>query len=78
MDALAGQAVHVSYVVKWFVKNAIDYLQGEQHIVTFYVDRAKGHPRTVYTILDLETFLRITQQAMHYQGKKDGVERGDI
>lgn len=58
-------------VVKWFVENAINYLHGKQHIVFFYVDRSKGHPRTVYTILDLETFSDLMRMAMLYGKTED-------
>ena len=50
-------------VVKWFIKNCVEYLSGEQEVVTFYVDRAKGHPRRVYVIMELEAFLQIVVRA---------------
>lgn len=63
-------------VVKWFIKNAVDYLQGKQHVVTFYVDKGKGHPRTVYTIMELEEWLRLKRMAIEY-GKKNAVPEDD-
>lgn len=58
-------------VVQWFVKNAIRYLTGKQHVVTFYIDKGKGHPRTVYTVMELEEWLRLKKMAIEYKGAKD-------
>lgn len=41
-------------VPKWFLINAIEYFMAGIEIVTFYVDRAPGHPRQVYVIQKLE------------------------
>jgi len=50
-------------VVKWFIRNAIDYLQGDQELITFYIDRSKGRPRQVYTIMELEEFFKLLKKA---------------
>jgi len=50
-------------VVKWFIKNCVNYLQGDQQIVTFYIDRTKGHPRNVYAIMEYEELLKLMAKA---------------
>jgi hypothetical protein len=41
----------------------VKYLTGNQDVVTFYIDRAKGHPRQVYTIMKLEDWLELVKEA---------------
>jgi hypothetical protein len=45
------------------------YLTGDQDLVTFYIDRAKGHPRKVYAIMDLEDLLSLIAEAKNGQAK---------
>ena len=56
-------------VVKWFYVNCMKYLTGDQDLVTFYIDRAKGHPRKVYAIMDLEDLLSLIAEAKNGQAK---------
>jgi hypothetical protein len=58
------------YVPKWFFTNVIDYLSGDIDIVTIYVDKAKGHPRTVYVVQEYESWLNLKRMATLY-GKPD-------
>jgi len=50
-------------VVKWFYVNCVKYLTGNQDVVSFYIDRAKGHPRQVYMIMRLEDWLELVKEA---------------
>ena len=48
----------------------IDYLSGDIDIVTIYVDKAKGHPRRVYVVQELDSWLNLKRMATLY-GKPD-------
>ena len=63
------------YVPKWFITNVIDYLSGEIDIVTIYVDKARGHPRKVYVVQELDSWLNLKRMATLY-GKPDDRDGG--
>lgn len=63
------------YVPKWFFTNVIDYLSGDIDIVTIYVDKAKGHPRTVYVVQEYESWLNLKRMATLYGKPNDRDDR---
>lgn len=50
-------------VPKWFKVNALDYFAKGIEVVTFYIDKAKGHKRQVYAIIKLEDYIELCRQS---------------
>lgn len=63
------------YVPKWFLENVVDYLAGDIDIVTIYIDKAKGHPREVYVVQKLDSWLNLKRMATLYGKPEDRNDR---